>query len=383
MSGADARRVALRAQGFSGRTIARPGGAALLRMARNLGAIQIDSVNVLVRAQYLPAFSRFGIYDRNVLDRLAYGRPRRMFEYWGHEASLLPIELYPFFGWRRDVSRKGVGVWQNVARVGLERPDLVRKVRSEIEARGPLAASDFGQGTSTGSWWGWNDTKRAVEFLYWCGELTPVQRRTSFERVYDLSERVIPYDLLAAKVTAEDSYAHLIERAARAMGVSTESDMRYYFRLPLAAARAAVQRLVESGTLLPVRVEGWKQQAYLHKDARIPRAVEQSALISPFDSLVWNRLRMHRLFDFHYRIEIYTPAHKRIHGYYVLPYLLNEQLVARVDLKADRQHGVLLVQSVHFEPHVSKALVRGRLREDLRTLARWLDLGSVRGAVRS
>lgn len=378
ISAAEARRIALRAQGFGGRACGAVGTAALRRLIARLGAVQIDSVNVLVRSHYLPAFSRLGPYDRELLVRAAYGKPRRVFEYMGHEASFLPVEFFPLFRWRMEQSRKGIGIWTNVARVGRERKDLVRRVRAAFEERGPLSGSDFEDTKSTGSWWGWTDTKRAVEFLFWCGEITPAKRRNSFERVYDLSERVIPADVLQTRVADTEAYRRLVTHAAGALGIATEADLRDYFRLPLAAARGAVAELVESQTLLPVTDEGWKQRAYLYCDAHCPRKIESSALLSPFDSLVWNRRRTHRLFDFHYRIEIYTPAHKRLHGYYVLPYLLGEDLVARVDLKSDRSSGTLLVQAVHFEPGVDRRYVETRLREDLANLAQWLGLEHVK-----
>lgn len=374
LSISEARRIALAAQGF-GKPKPQSAGAARIRaMIGALGAVQIDSVNVLVRSHYLPAFSRLGAYDRALLDRVAYGKPRRVFEYWGHEASLLPIDTFPLFRWRMERSQNGHGVWGGVARIGKERRDLVDRVRAAFGERGPLGASDFEEAKSTGSWWGWTDTKRAVEFLFWCGEITPVKRRSSFERLYDLTERVVPGALLDAHVPEDEAQRRLVAMAARAFGVATESDLRDYFRLPVAGARRAVSELVESGELLPVRVEGWKQQAYLDQAARRPRRIETSALLSPFDSLVWNRERMKRLFDFHYRIEIYTPAHKRVHGYYVLPYLLDERLVARVDLKSDRQASTLLVHAVHYEPRVDRRAVRARLREDLSAMADWLGL---------
>lgn len=229
-----------------------------------------------------------------------------------------------------------------------------------------------------GSWWGWTDTRRAVEFLYWSGEITPAKRRTSFERVYDLTERIIPHDILQARVREEDAQRELVLRAARAFGVATEADLRDYFRLPLLGARRAVVDLVESQALIPVKVEGWKQQAYLDPQARTPRKIEDAALVSPFDSLVWNRQRTHRLFDFHYRIEIYTPAHKRLHGYYVLPYLLDDRLVARVDLKSDRAGSTLLVHAIHYEPGVDRRSVRSRLAQNLKEMAQWLGLDRVK-----
>lgn len=381
ISRAQARRIALAAQQFTVRTPQSVSSRHIRGLIEQLGAIQIDSVNVLVRSHYLPAFSRLGAYDRALLERVAYGKPRRVFEYWGHEASFLPMEIFPLLRWRMERSRSGTGVWNNVARVGREERDLVASVRETIAQRGPMSASDFentGRRERGGGWWSWNDTKRAVEYLFWCGEITPLRRRSSFERVYDLSERVIPPDVFRNHVDEAHAYRELVERAARAFGIAVESDLRDYFRLPVAAAKRAVADLVEQGRLNAVSVEGWKQQAYLHADARTPRRVEKSALLSPFDSLVWNRERTKRLFDFHYRIEIYTPSHKRVHGYYVLPYLLDEQLAARVDLKADRLRGILLVHAIHYEPGVNRRSVRARLHEDLLAMARWLELDSVK-----
>jgi uncharacterized protein YcaQ len=382
-SRAQARRIALAAQRFGTQVPAAVCALHIRRLIDALGAIQIDSVNVLVRSHYLPAFSRFGNYDRALLERVAYKRPRRVFEYWGHEASYLPVEAFPFFRWRMERSRSGAGVWSNVARVGRERSDLVARVRETIAERGPMSASDFEdlgdkRERGRGGWWSWDDTKRAVEYLFWCGEITPLERRSSFERVYDLTERVIPPDVLHVEVDEEEAYRRLVDRAGQAHGIATESDLRDYFRLPLAASKRAVAQLVEAGRLIPAGVEGWKQPAYVHAGARIPRRIETSALVSPFDSLVWNRERTRRLFDFHYRIEIYTPSHKRVHGYYVLPYLLDEALVARVDLKADRSAGVLLVHAIHYEPGVDRRAVKAHLGTDLQKMARWLELDRVK-----
>lgn len=379
-----ARRIALAAQRFGRPRPAAVSASHLRALIDHLGAIQIDSVNVLVRSHYLPAFSRFGPYERALLDRTAYGRPRRVFEYWGHEASLLPMETFPLMRWRMERSRAGTGVWKGVARVGRERRELIDRVREAIQERGPLGASDLEElrevrsGPRAAGWWSWDDAKRAIEYLFWCGEITPIARRTSFERVYDFSERVIPARILHTSIAESEAYERLVEIAARACGIAVETDLRDYFRLPVQGARDAIAALVEQRRLEPVRVEGWKQQAYLYADTRIPRKIEGSALVSPFDSLVWNRERTRRLFDFHYRIEIYTPSHKRVHGYYVLPYLLNEALVARVDLKADRSRGVLLVQAVHYEPGVRRREVRERLDADLEALAHWLGMDRVR-----
>lgn len=377
-----ARRIALTAQRFTARAPQTVSAGHLRRLIVQLGAIQIDSVNVLVRSQYLPAFSRLGIYDRALLERVAYGRPRRVFEYWGHEASLLPIELFPLLRWRMERSRAGHGVWAGIARVAREQPHLVARVRERIAEHGPMSASDFETDQTprlrAQGWWSWNDTKRAVEYLFWCGEITPLRRRRSFEREYDLTQRVIPPHVLNERVDEEEACMQLVEIAARACGIASESDVRDYFRLPVASAKRAVAQLVECGRLLPVSVAGWKSQAYLHCEARAARSTETSALLSPFDSLVWNRERCKRLFDFDYRIEIYTPSHKRVHGYYVLPYLFGDALVARVDLKADRRGGVLLVHAVHYEPGVKRAQVRPQLQWDLERMAGWLELDRVR-----
>lgn len=376
-----ARRIALAAQGFAAARPERVSAGHLRRLVAKLGAVQIDSVNVLVRSHYLPAFSRLGRYDRALLERVAYGRPRRLFEYWGHEASLLPIENYPLFRWRMERSRTGTGVWGGVARVGREQRALVDRVRATIAESGPMSASDFESERPErrgGGWWSWNDTKRAVEYLFWCGEIAALTRRSSFERVYDLAERVIPAAARERPVTEREAFARLVEIAAAAYGIATETDLRDYFRLPVAAARDAIGDLVEQGVLETVNVENWKQTAFLHAGARVPRSIETSALLSPFDSLVWNRGRIRRLFDFHYRIEIYTPAHQRIHGYYVLPYLVDERLAARVDLKADRQGSALLVHAVHYEARVDRRAVRARLHEDLQKMAGWLELERVK-----
>jgi uncharacterized protein len=377
LSAAQARRIAIAAQGFTFKETP-PGTRQLLNAIRHLGAIQIDSVNVLIRTQYLPLYSRFGRYDRTLFERLAYRSPRKLLEYWAHEASFVPMERYPLFRWRMARAAKGKGVWTNVARVGLERKDLVKRVERAFRENGAMAASDFPEGKGTEKWWGWNDTKRAIEYLFWSGRLAVVKRLSSFERAYDLAERVIPPQFFNAPAIADaDAQRELVAIGAKALGVATEADLRDYFRLDLLDARNRVQELVEAGVLLPVKVEGWKQQAYLDRERSVPRRIEGSALLSPFDSLVWNRARTHRLFNFHYRIEIYTPAHKRVHGYYVLPYLMNDALVARVDLKSDRQSRTLRVQAVHYEPGVNRREVQSRLRDDLQRLASWLGLERV------
>lgn len=379
LSRSQARRIALRAQQFGLERPARVTKTQLRKLLQRLGAIQIDSVNVLVRSQFLPAFSRFGAYERALLEEVAYSKPRRVFEYWGHEASLLPIDSFPLLRWRMQNARDGTErVWNHVARVRDEEPRLVTRVLETIARNGPMSASDFEDERGVGGWWGWSATKSALEFLFWSGEITALRRRSSFERVYDLTERVIPREIRERRVPAEDAQAALVNVAAQACGIATESDLRDYFRFPVLTARHAIARLVEGRILLPVRVEGWKAQAYLHAGAAMPRRIRGSALLSPFDSLVWNRERTQRLFDFHYRIEIYTPSHRRMHGYYVLPYLVDETLVARADLKADRSRGVLRVHAIHYEPGVRRPVVRALLKDDLRAAADWLGLDRVK-----
>jgi uncharacterized protein YcaQ len=250
-----------------------------------------------------------------------------------------------------------------------------------LRAEGPLGASDFDHGKSKTGWWEWGHTQQALEFLFWSGRITTATRRGSFERVYDLMERVIPPAIMALP-TPEPAAAHraLVEIAARAMGVATMADLRDYFRLDLADNRRAVESLVEDGRLLPVAVEGWRQPAFLHPDARHPRRINGQALLVPFDPLIWERARTERLFGFRYRIEIYTPAPRRQHGYYVLPFLLDGALVARVDLKSDRQKGVLRVQKATYEDGAPPE-TRERLTAELELMAGWLGLEKVTGAV--
>jgi uncharacterized protein YcaQ len=376
LSLAAARRIALAAQGFGAPKRPAAGWAPLGRNLDRLALHQIDSVNVLARAHYLPAFSRLGPYDRALLDRAAWGRKsaRRLFEYWAHEASLLPLALHPLLRWRMARAGRGEIGWGHIRAFAGERRAEAEAVRARIRAEGPMAASDFEHGKSRSGWWEWGDTKRALEWLFWAGHITTATRRGSFERVYDLTERVIPPAILALP-TPDEAEAHrrLVALSARALGVATAGDLRDYFRLGLEETRVAVSELVEAGTLLPVAVESWRQPAFLHAEARHPRRIAGQALLAPFDPLIWERARTERLFGFRYRIEIYTPAEKRVHGYYVLPFLMDEALIARVDLKADRQAGRLLVRNVHFEPG-APADTRERLRAELETMAAWLGL---------
>ena len=378
LSNAEARRIALAAQCFDVSTSLRsPRDVA--SMVRKLGVVQIDSVNVLVRSHYLPLFSRLGPYAHDLLDRAAYdGHDRHLFEYWGHEASLLPVEMYPLFRWRMDRARRGEGTWGRLKRYATEHKDLVAAAVSQIRERGPLGASELeAAGQSKGGWWGWSQGKEILEWLFWTGEVTTATRR-NFERLYDLTERALPAQIIAAPTpTKEEAQRSLMTTAARALGVATLRDLRDYFRLPTQDAALRLHELVESGVLLPVSVEGWKQQAYLYEAARLPRKVAASALLSPFDSLIWERQRTERMFDFVYRLEIYTPAHKRQHGYYVLPFLLDDKLVARMDLKSDRARSRLQVRGGSVEESINARAVVEPLAAELRSLAQWLGLESV------
>jgi uncharacterized protein YcaQ len=373
----EARRVALEAQQFLSPGAAPKSGKALADMVRRLGVVQMDSVNVLVRSHYLPVFSRRGSYKSGLLERAAYD-DRLLFEYWGHEASLLPVESYPLFRWRMDDARQGVGTWGRLKRYATSHQELVKSSLDQIRERGPLGASELTDaGKSQGSWWGWSQGKEILEWLFWIGDLTTGRRR-NFERLYDLPERVLPESVRNTPVPSrEHAQRELMMIGARAMGVGTARDLRDYFRLPAKEAATRLTELVEEGKLVPVSVEGWKQQGYLHHEAKIPRAskvADVAALLSPFDSLIWERQRTERLFDFHFRLEIYTPSHKRVHGYYVLPLLLGERVVGRVDLKSDRQSGLLQVKGGSVEPGITPARVVEPLAKQLSELAAWLGL---------
>jgi len=375
-----ARRIFLAAQGFGARHPVTVGAPHLRRTVERLGLHQIDSVNVLARMHYLPAFSRLGCYDRALLERDAWGpkRSRRLFEYWAHEASLLPIDLHPHFRWRMARAERGEIGWKGLRSFARERHGEAKAVLDRIAAEGPLAASDFENGSSKSGWWEWSEAKLALEWLFWSGRITTATRRNSFERVYDLSERVIPpaiFDLPTPD--AATAQRALIERSARALGVATATDLRDYFRLKPEEANHAIPELEEAGVLAPVTVQGWSQKAWLHRDARAPRKVAGDALLAPFDPLVWERSRTERLFGFRYRIEIYVPADKRTHGYFVLPFLMDEALTARVDLKADRQNGRLLAHRITLEPG-APGDTEARLGVELARMAEWLGLGEVR-----
>jgi uncharacterized protein YcaQ len=376
LSVAQARRVALAAQGFAGGA-ARAGGRVnrrhLHRLLERLCFLQIDSVNVLVRSHYLPLYSRAGAYDRDLIDREAYQR-RSLFEYWAHEASLLPVAMQPWLRWRMARGH----AWGRMARMAEEKPGYVQSVLDEVTDRGPIAASELSEpGTRKGPWWGWGDGKATLEWLFWTGQVAVAARR-NFERIYDLPARVLPPDVLAAPTPAVDeAHRRLLAHSSAALGVATARDLADYFRLKMTEVRPRLAELVEEGELVSVTVEGWSQPAYLHVDARLPRRVEGRALLSPFDSLVFERSRTERLFDVRFRLEIFVPAPKRVHGYYVLPFLLDERLVARVDLKADRRRRVLLVPGAFGELDHDPGRVVPALAAELRDLATWLGLDAV------
>lgn len=377
LSAAQARRVALAAQGLADpRPTGRVDARHLRRVLDRLGQLQIDSVNVLSRSHYLPVFARVGPYPRDLLDRLSWGPRAELFEYWGHAASLISLRLHPALRWRMAAERSETSGWSQAM---AKRPGLVDEVRALVVAKGPMGAGETGhiRPNTPGQMWNWSEGKQALEYLFAAGEVATAGR-PHFERLYDLTERVIPPAVLAAPTPAEDdARRELVRTAARALGVATVKDLADYFRIRVDSTQRRVAELVEAGELVPVRVDGWAEGAFLWAEARLPRRVAARALLSPFDSLVWERPRTERLFDFHYRLEIYTPAAKRKFGYYVLPFLLGESLVGRVDLKADRAAGRLLVRGAYAEHPAPPPEVAGELAEELVLMAGWLGLDAV------
>jgi uncharacterized protein len=374
LSTSQARRLALAAQGF---TDPRPAGRIdrrhLRRVLGRIGVLQIDSVNVLVRSQELPLFARLGPHPRTLIaDATDAGE---LFEYWVHEASHVPTEHYHLHRWRMAEEHR----WKGVRQFEDRRPGFLAEVERFVRDHGPVVASDLRQRSGPkGTWWDWDDGKIALEYLFHTGAVSARRRRSDFARIYDLTERIVPAEVLARPAPPErEARRELLELAARSMGVATLADLADYHRQKITPCRSLVNELVEAGRLLPAAVEGWAQPAFVHADARVPRRTHARALLSPFDSLVWNRDRTERLFGFRYRIEIYVPAALRRYGYYVLPFLLGEELVARVDVKADRARRVLMVRSAWGEPGIDTGRVVPELADELAMMATWLDLESV------
>lgn len=375
VSASQARRIALAAQGFGRPRSAPVRTRQLTATIGRLGLLQLDSVNVFERSHYLPMFARLGAYDKNLLDRLTFSRRGRYIEYWAHEAAVIPVEFWPLLRWRMDHYRDRQAAdpdgWTT------SNADLMRWLTAELADAGPLPASaiDHESNRRTGPWWGWSDVKTGLEMLFRSGDVVSAGR-TGFERVYALPEQVLPAEVLGRDVPRDEAHRALIGHAARALGIATVSDLADYFRMRSDDTRTAVRDLVDAGELVPVIVPGWGPPAWVHRDARMPRWIRDGALLSPFDPVVWDRGRAERMFGFRYRIEIYTPAPKRIFGYYSLPILLDDALVGRVDLKSDRQNGVLRVQSAWTEPD-APADTAERAAELLRTAASWQGLDAI------
>ncbi len=385
LTDAQARRIALAAQGFADRAPVGPVTRRhLQRVLARVRLLQLDSVSVAVRAHYAPVFSRVGAYDRALLDEAAWSstkrQPRLLAEYWAHEAALIPVQDWPLLRWRMR-ARHELG-WRAHTQALQRSPALVQDVLDAVTALGPSTAGQLerhlrtDRPDRTGPWWDRSDTKVVCEHLFSSGVLTTATR-VGFQRHYDLTERVLGSEVMTREVADADAVRTLVEQSAQALGVATEPDLGDYYRLPPGRARAAVAELVQDAVLTPIRVRGWAAPAYLHRDARIPRAVRGAALLCPFDPLIFYRPRTERLFGFRYRLEIYTPEPRRVHGYYVFPFLLDGALVARVDLKADRAAGVLTVPGAFAEPGVVAGHVAARLAQSLTDMAAWLGLSGV------
>jgi uncharacterized protein YcaQ len=390
LTAAAARRIALAAQGFAEpRPSGPPTRRHLQRVLDRVQVLQLDSVNVAVRAHYMPMFSRLGPYQPSLVDDAAWAhslrRPRLLVEYWAHMASLMPVADWPLLRWRMAAYAKR---WWNhpAEKLAEKSPGLMDDLLAAVKELGPVSAGrledELGdtsprKARAHGGWWNRSDVKHTCEYLFASGQLT-TGARVGFERRYDLPERVLPPEVLAAPPVSEEEAARtLMLRAAVAHGIGTEPDLRDYYRLKPDRSRPAVAELVDAGLLEQVEVEGWRQPAYRHPEARLPRKITGRALLCPFDPLIWERDRTERMFNFRYRIEIYVPEAKRIYGYYVFPFLLDGDLVARVDLKADRAFGTLRVQAAFAEPGANIPRVASELAAELRTMATWLELDSI------
>jgi uncharacterized protein len=379
LSIADARALALAAQGFD---TPRPASKATQRhvnsLISRLGVIQIDSVNVLVRSQELPLFSRLGNHDRNAIPKAT--ESQKIFEYWGHEAAHLPVEIHPLFRWKMEAARLGKARHWGLTSFYDDNKAFVKRMLKNVETNGPTTARELStrtekRGADKKTWWDWDEAKVGLEYLFLTGQLMSRGRGTDFARIYDTPEHVLPRQVLDAPTPTEhDARKQLLIRSAIAQGVATVGDLADYYRQKPAAVKPLIAELIEEGELRTVAVDGWAEKAFVHRSAKLPKQLHATALLSPFDSLVWCRPRNERLFDFHYRIEIYTPKEKRKFGYYVLPFMMNGQMVGRVDLKADRANSKLLVHSVHTEKGVKRATINDALNNELRALATWLQL---------
>jgi len=375
LSAAEARRVALAAQGFG-----QPPEDAVSTRALNagfarLGLLQIDSVNVFERSHYLPLFARLGAYDRATLDRLTMAKRGPYAEYWAHEAAFIDRTDLPLFRWRMDALRDKDSRPAHVASV-TRTEGVRRELQALLRAEGPMRASavEHESNVRRGPWWGWSDVKLGLELMFRWGDVVSAGR-SGFERVYALPEQVLPAGTLETAPARSDAIRELVRRSARALGVGTRADVADYFRLRSDDTAAAIADLVDAGELVPVDVQGWGERAWMYADARVPRRMTADAVLSPFDPVVWFRRRAERMYGFHYRIEIYTPAPKRVFGYYVLPVLQDDRLVGRIDLKSDRQRGVLRVRTAWQEP--GERLDADRLAETLRRTAAWQGLDGV------
>jgi uncharacterized protein YcaQ len=378
LSIADARRIALAAQGFD---TARPKTKATQRhvdaLIARLGVIQIDSVNVLVRSQELPLFARLGNHDRNAIPKAT--EAQKLFEYWGHEAAHLPVDLHPLFRWKMNAARTGKVTHWGLTSFYEENKAFVKRTLKHVTTNGPTTSRELSTRTEKkGTWWDWDEAKVALEYLFLTGQLMSRGRGSDFARIYDTPERVLPQRVFDAATPSErDARKQLLARSAIAQGVATASDLADYYRQKPAAVKPLIAELVEEGELRAVAVDGWTEKAFVHRDAKLPKQLHATALLSPFDSLVWCRPRNERLFNFHYRIEIYTPKEKRKFGYYVLPFMMDGEMVGRVDLKADRASGVLQAHSVHTEKGVKRSSINDVLNTELRAMASWLQLDRV------
>ncbi|MHB1128671.1 MAG: winged helix-turn-helix domain-containing protein [Ilumatobacteraceae bacterium] len=374
----EARRIALAAQGFAK---LRPSSSVTQRhvagVLRDVGVIQIDSVNVLVRSQELPLFARLGSHKRTAIaDATKRGK---IFEYWAHEAAHVPVEFHPLFRWKMDAARRGNSAHWGLSTFYAENKAFVENIFQRVVTDGPLSSRELSvRKGPKGTWWDWDEAKTALEYLFWTGQVMSRARGSDFARIYDIPERVLPGSILAMATPSEhDARKALVAHSATSMGIATAFDLADYFRQKLMVVRPLIKELVEDGDLREVRVEGWKDVAYLHSSARLPQSIHTRALLSPFDSLVWCRPRNERLFNFHYRIEIYTPQHKRIYGYYVLPFMLNGEIVGRVDVKAHRAERILKVHASFAEAGVDRGAIAKHLLAELTEMATWLELDDV------